>query len=242
MDEPSEIVLDPSGAVGDRDFVVVDDEGAVVTATGLGALLRVGARYDPTAGLLSMRTPDGTVRDDVVQLGDVIEAVLHGHTPLPSREVVGSWAELLSRVGGRPLRLARPDAPGAACDVAPVTLLSQASLDELGRRSGLGEVDARRFRMLIHFSASTPHVEDTWTGRTLSIGEARLRVGGPVGRCAATTRHPERGDRDLPIVRAIRDYRGVVETVMGPGVPFGVYAEVLAGGRVRVGDRLELDE
>jgi len=39
----------------------------------------------------------------------------------------------------------------------------------------------------------------------------------------------------------IKAYRGFGETVLGRGVTFGVYAEVVAPGRIRVGDEIELD-
>ena len=98
--------------------------------------------------------------------------------------------------------------------------------------------------MLINFAAPTAHIEDTWKDRIITIGEVQLRVGGPVARCAAITRHPEQGKRDAPLVRAIRDYRGMAETVFRdmahPGVPFGVYANVIEGGRVKLGDPIQV--
>ena len=55
-------------------------------------------------------------------------------------------------------------------------------------------------------------------------------------RCAATTRDPERGNRDLP--RCGRSgYRGYADTFFGPGTPFGVYADVVTRA-VRLGDSL----
>jgi hypothetical protein len=94
--------------------------------------------------------------------------------------------------------------------------------------------------MLISFSGLSAHVEDCWQGQTIEIGEAVVRVGGPVPRCAATTRDPDRGARDLPTVRMIKSYRGVQVNEFGRGVNFGVYADVVAEGAVRVGDTLSV--
>jgi uncharacterized protein YcbX len=121
-----------------------------------------------------------------------------------------------------------------------VTLLGEGSLRALERESGLKSIDPRRFRMLIQFSSGEEHVEDTWRGAELKVGSARLRVGGPVARCTAITRDPERGVRDAALVKAIKEYRGMCPTDTIVGVPFGVYARVLEGGRVRVGDPLEV--
>jgi hypothetical protein len=121
-----------------------------------------------------------------------------------------------------------------------VTLLGDGSVRALERESGLGPIDARRFRMLIQFTADSAHVEDTWEGLDVEVGTARLRVGGSVPRCAAVTRNPEDGRRDKPIVKAIKAYRGVQATGFGRGVPFGVYADVVQNGVVRVGDVLRV--
>jgi uncharacterized protein len=63
-------------------------------------------------------------------------------------------------------------------------------------------------------------------------GRRVARVGGPVGRCANTTYDPETGVRDHDTLRAIHEYRGKIEGE----VCFGVYADVVEPGRVRVGD------
>ena len=98
-------------------------------------------------------------------------------------------------------------------------------------------LDGRRFRMLVHLAGCEPHEEDGWDGRLLSLGEAVVRVGGPVPRCATTTRDPETGERDFDTLRAIKAYRGLRER---KHIDFGVYADVVEPGRVRVGDPAEL--
>ena len=60
--------------------------------------------------------------------------------------------------------------------------------------------------------------------------------GGPVPRCATTTRDPSTGQRDLDTLRAIAAYRGRRD---GKDIDFGVYAQVVRPGRVRVGDAVE---
>ena len=154
----------------------------------------------------------------------------------------GPWNAVLSEAAGEPVRLARASEPGAGHDEHPVTLLGEESVAELARRSGAQSVDARRFRMLISFSGLSAQAEDGWHGQTIKIGEAQVRVAGPVPRCAATTRDPDRGVRDLPTLRMIKSYRGVQANESGRGVNFGVYADVVAEGVVRVGDPLDLAE
>ncbi|UGS37276.1 MOSC domain-containing protein [Capillimicrobium parvum] len=239
MNERDEIALGPAGVAGDRAFFLVDVEDRIRSVTLVGALVRMRADYDPASSRLTVVAGDGSEHAGDVRLGEAVTGLDFGGGPRPGREVLGAWSALFSEAAGESLRLVKVDDAAVGTDVAPVTLLGEGSLAELERRSGLGPIDPRRFRMLIQFASDEPRVEETWEGREIAVGEARLRVGGTVPRCAATTRHPEQGDRDAPIVRAIRDYRGVQETGLGRGVPFGVYAEVLRGGRVRVGDRID---
>jgi hypothetical protein len=129
------------------------------------------------------------------------------------------------------VHVARPELPGE-CLVQPVTLVSDGSVARLSREAGV-EVDDRRFRMLFSLAGCAEHEEDEWTGRRLRLGTAVLRVGGPVDRCATTTRHPETGERDLDTLRLIRSYRGLRD---GEAIDFGVFADVEQPGRVAASD------
>src|SRR3989442_428915 len=108
--------------------------------------------------------------------------------------------------------------------------------DWLSEQAG-DAVDGRRFRMLFTLAGCEAHEEDGWNGRLLRVGDAVLRAGGPIERCAVTTRDPDTGERDLDTLRLIRDYRGVSDR---QAVDFGVYADVVEPGRVRTGDPVEL--
>ena len=90
--------------------------------------------------------------------------------------------------------------------------------------------------MLLEIEGCAPHEEDTWRGRHVRLGEAVLEIGGPVPRCATTTRDPSTGERDLDTLREIAAYRGKRD---GKEIDFGVYAQVVRPGRVRVGDPVE---
>ena len=150
----------------------------------------------------------------------------------------GPWAQALSDYAGRELRLARTDAPGRAVDRADgsVSIVSDESVDELARQAGVDDADARRFRMLVGVSGGEPHVEDTWIGHDVRIGDAVVRVHEQVARCAITTKNPDTGERDLDTLRVIKAYRG---TRGRKQLDFGVYGEVVTPGRVRVGDPIE---
>jgi uncharacterized protein YcbX len=92
--------------------------------------------------------------------------------------------------------------------------------------------------MSIEVTGTDPHEEDSWIGRELRLGAARVLVRGHVGRCIVTSRHPESGELDLPTLDLLRDYRAGAETT--EPLAFGVYGAVLRDGVVRVGDAVEL--
>src|SRR5204863_518697 len=144
--------------------------------------------------------------------------------------VDGEWTDRLSELAGHDVQLVRPDAVGET-QAEPVTLLSDGSLARLEREAGC-EVDPRRFRMLFTLEGCDEHEEDTWDGRLLRVGETLLRVGGPVDRCAVTTRDPESGKPDLDTLRLIKNYRGIRD---GKHIDFVVSAGVEMMSRVPMG-------
>lgn len=234
-----ELRLEPFGALENRRFHVLDDRGRFVNGlTKLErSLLEVRAKWDAEGDVLTLTFPDGeTVRERVSE-GDRVDTFFYRRSE-PGRLVEGPWAEPLSRFAGRPLRLARTDRPGGAVDRADgaVSLVSDASVDELARQANVDAVDARRFRMLIGVAGCRPHEEDDWVGRRVRIGESLIRVREQVARCAITTQDPDSGRRDLDTLRVIRLYRGVRGK---KHLDFGVYGEIIEPGRVRVGDAVE---
>lgn len=239
LHHPQEIELDVSGAIGDRDFFLVAEDGdKLVSVTKTGAWLGLRARWDRRAGRLAIHDEQGRRWEGPVEPGGRVVSDYFGLRDVSGRVVEGPWTAMLCERAGRAVRLVLADAPGAGSDVHPVTLLGDASVDHLARQAGLDDVDPRRFRMLLGVGGCPVHAEDGWQGARVAVGDAVLEVGGPVPRCAATTRHPDEGHRDVPIVRHLKEYRGLRPNELGRGVNFGVYARVLEPGRVRVGDEL----
>jgi uncharacterized protein len=240
LHHPDAVLLQRTGAAGDRAFFVIDGRDRLISIWKTGRLVRLRAAHDPRSERITLSSAEGVACAGPTRPGAPVIADFYGKRKVAGTVVEGPWNAVLSDAAGEPVRLVRAGEPGAGHDEYPVTLLGEESVAELARRSGAGSVDARRFRMLIGFSGLSAHAEDHWQGQTIEIGEAVVRVGGPVPRCAATTRDPDRGARDLPAVRMIRSYRGVQANEFGRGVNFGVYADVVAEGAVRVGDPLRV--
>jgi uncharacterized protein YcbX len=237
LHHPQQIRLGPAGPVGDRAFFLVDDRGRRFAGATKAPILPIRAAYDAEREWLELALPNGIVASgSAVADGHAIDVDFYGRS-VPPRIVEGEFTAALSDYVGREILLARPNRPGEALDVRPVTLVSLESVAELGRRGGYdGELSPARFRMTIEIEGvSAPHEEDSWGGRRVRVGEVELAIGDQVPRCVVTTLDPATGVRDFPTLHVIKRYRGLTRK---GNVHFGVYADVARPGVVRVGDEV----
>jgi uncharacterized protein len=236
--ERTELGVD--GVPGDRAFFLVGEDGRMVSGTRLGPLVAVDPEYDPAAGTLSLRFPDGRAVAGQVELGEAEQVAFFGLT-LNAPPVAGEFSAALSEHCGKALRLfAMPPGRGGIDRgrQGAATILGSESLEALRAAAGAGEpVDPRRFRMTFGVHGIGPHEEDSWIGREVRVGDALLSVAGNVGRCAFTTRNADTGGVDFMTLHVLKSYRDDVPT--SEPLPFGVHARVLQPGSVRVGDPVQ---
>ena len=236
LEHPAEIELTQDGVVEDRRFFLADDANRLVDRLVVPELVQVAAHTDPDGTTLRLTFPDGRALEDEVRLGAPVETPIYGRTGV-GHVVVGPWAEALTPFCGRPITLIRCDRPAGTRRGNPVSIVSDGSLAELARRSGVDMVDARRFRMLIELEGAAAHEEDTWIGRRIAIGGAVLPITTPDARCAITTQHPDTGVRDLDTLRTLIAYRGLRD---GKHADFGVLGDVVQPGKIRLGDEVRV--
>jgi uncharacterized protein YcbX len=239
LHHPVSIQLTRHGATNDRLFYLVDHHGTIQSCTRNPELLGLVAVHDPESRRLEVRRGSELLCGGSVEPGHAVDTDMWGLRTITSDLVEEpGWSSFFSHIVGKPVRLLR--ARESAFDVQPVSLLGTSSLAALSCHAGLSGIDPRRFRMLIEFSGGEPYEEDSWSGELLRVGTALLRVGGPIKRCAATTRNPDTGTVDLQTLRLITAHRGRRDSVLGVGATFGVYCEVLEPGTLSVGDRLHV--
>jgi uncharacterized protein YcbX len=112
-----------------------------------------------------------------------------------------------------------------------VSIINLASVRELERVIG-GPVDPLRFRANVYVEGLEAWAEFDWVDREIAIGgDARLAVFTRIQRCAATNVAPATGQRDMKIPRTLMDAFGHCDC--------GVYARVVAGGEIAVGQALK---
>lgn len=230
-EELGEVVLEAGeGLPGDRRFAFAQGDSGFDPAAPvwmkkrnfacLASNPRVAAlrtAYDPVTQVLVLRHEAGGIMADLAKPGGRADAA--------------AWmTEFLGEEARGALTLA--EAPGHAFTDIPdkaVSMIGLASIAELGMRMA-AELDPVRFRANILFSGAAPFAEFDLVGREAMLGGARVRVFKRIQRCAATEVNPATAERDAPVPRAIRKQYGHAD--------MGVYAEVLEGGRVAVGDAL----
>jgi uncharacterized protein YcbX len=224
--------LGPTGARDDRRFCVVDPDGALLLTTRTPRLLQVEPRWED--GVLALRLPDGTEVAEEPVLGARATTANYEGRQIRGRLVGGALAAAVAEHLDRPAQLFARDEDQRLADDAPVSLMSAASLAALGQELGGAAPDPRRFRMTIAIDGVGAWEEHGWGGLELSAGAAVLRGIEPVPRCVVTTRDPEAGTPDAPVTAALARLRGKRE------VRFGIWCDVVAPGRVRVGDAVAL--
>ncbi|MBI3452362.1 MAG: MOSC domain-containing protein [Rhodospirillales bacterium] len=181
-------------------------------------LARLRTRFDEASGVLAIERDGKTV-------------VRANISELAGRTVVEQFfaAFMAAEARGAP-RLV--EAPGHMFSDTPrkaVSVIGLASIRDL-ERVVRGPVDPRRFRANFYFDGGQPWQEFGFIGKEFSIGPVRLRALDRIDRCAATNVDPETAARDLNIPRALQTGFRHVDT--------GIYAEIVTGGTVGVGDPL----
>lgn len=241
-ESPERVRLGPEGLDGDRCFAVIDTEtGRVASAKNprkWGQLLNW--RAELRDGVLVVTSPDGQeYRDDRDDLSAELSerlgrtVVVRG-TPTHNASIEIQWPELAGSPKSNSETVEELP-PGSYLDLAPVHLLTTATLNRLTELALRGVFDARRFRpniVIETLPALSGFVEGGWVGRSLVIGNARLRITTPCSRCIMTTL----AQMDLPVDRAI--LRAAAEH---NSATVGVYATALEPAEVAAGDAVWLE-
>jgi hypothetical protein len=186
---------------------------------GSADLMAIACTSRPEAGEVALshpRRPSATFRPDdaadAARLIDWLRPLWPENRPEPAR--------VIRLPDGQPL---------TDQDQPLVSINSVSSLADLSARMGQ-DLSPHRFRGNIWISGWAPWAEHDLIGREITIGEVTLRVVEPIGRCRATGANPATGAQDA-------DTMGALETLYGH-TDFGVFARVLTGGRVALGDRV----
>lgn len=179
-------------------------------------LARLKTQFDDASGVLTIQRDGKTVASGNLQ-------------EVAGRAIIEQFfaAYMGSEARGAPRLL---EAPGHMfSDVAKkvVSIIGLDSVRDL-ERVVRAPVDPLRFRANVYIQGGRPWQEFDWIGKEIRLGEVRLRGVKRIVRCAATNVDPDSGQRDLNIPLSLQQGFRHTDT--------GVYAEVLDGGTIAVGD------
>ena len=228
LQHPEEVELTARGVETNRRLYLISG-WRLFNGKDHGPLVRIAPEIND--GRLRLDFPDGRVLDDEVELGEAVSTNFWGRQ-VAGRLVVGPWSDALSDYAGASVQLVRTDEPGdrhrRACRHARLACVVRASWARAPPKSTRGASGC--------CSTSTAARRTRKTrGDRVRIGEAIVRIAGPVPRCAVTTQDPASGVPTLDTLRGLKAYRGLRDGK----IDFGVYFDVEEPGRVRVGDAVE---
>jgi len=132
-------------------------------------------------------------------------------------------------------------APGSFLDLAPIHLVTTASLAEFGRRAPDSEFATARFRPnFVIDGADDGFPENDWVGTDVHLGAATVNVMMPTMRCVMTTMAQGDLPEDRGVLRAASTHNRVEISGLGKWACVGAYAGVVAPGEVAAGDAVSL--
>jgi uncharacterized protein len=251
LGEPlTEVDLDESGISGDRRYALIDTETGLIASAKHPAkwrrLLSMRSRYDGQ-GRVVITVPNGT---DVSEEDALLSEALGRSVRLTRSRPEGARIERLTppteaNAGVVTRGALAAGTPGDSfVDFAAVHMVTTATLDALGRDHPSGSVDARRFRpnIVLRMYDDVPFVENTWVGRHLTIGDdVRVRIVAPTPRCVVPTlAHGTELAEDRHLLRTAARLNRVPVLNLGTLTCVGAYGSVRSGGRLRVGDLVQM--
>jgi uncharacterized protein len=153
------------------------------------------------------------------------------------REVFGRLeSEPLPDLSTLPPQILQFTSPfGTFFDAFPFQVLTTASLRALASCNPAADFDSRRFRpnVLIETENSIHGLaEAEWSGRTMRIGEARIKLEMPTVRCVIPTLDQPYLRKDPSVLRTI---------VRDAAQNLGAYATIASGGTIALGDEVALE-
>lgn len=188
--------------------------------TRIPALAAIWARFDEGARRLTLTHADRPpISFDPDDPGDAAR-FLDWVRPLVPSDRAGP--DSLVRAGSRGM---------TDTDFPSISLMNRSSHRAVSQRFGR-PLEEERWRGNIWFDGLGPWEEFEWLGRRLRVGGAILEVRERIVRCQHTAANPRNGRRDA-------DTLGTLEAGWGH-TDFGVYAEVIEGGSVTIGDSVEV--
>ena len=170
--------------------------------------------------LLTLKNPDGDTitldLEDTSNLADVNEAIPGFIASLGLPKEDEASPQIVEATGN----LANWDYADT-----PISIINQASVEDLSRQLGIETLDWVRFRGNLLLTGLPAWEEFSWLGKRIQIGDAELEIFRPINRCPAPGVNPSTGERDVEVAPFLQEHYGHAYC--------GMYARVVKDGDIR---------
>jgi len=213
----NETLVEPFGLKNDRRWMVVDENGVMLTQRKLTHMCLIQPQLiENTLILKHENMNDLHVETPINNNSLVVKVWDDSCTAIDAGDDAANW---LSQVLSTSCRLvffpdeefrqvdldyAQPGDKTAFSDGFPLLLISQASLDDLNSRLA-SPISMARFRPNIVVNDCDAFAEDGW--RKFRIGEAIFRVVKPCSRCVIPSINIETAERESEPTKTLANYR-----------------------------------
>jgi uncharacterized protein YcbX len=187
-----------------------------------GWLAALQTHFDDASHMLTIRHNGAVVAEGNLETAEGRSAI--------ERFFATSYA---SQIKGPPKLLTSPGHSFSDLASKVVSIINLASVRAIENMVG-APVHPLRFRANFYVEGWPAWHEFDLLDQTLAIGKTRLKVVKRTVRCAAVNVDPDTAERDLAIPQALQRRLGHGDC--------GIYAEVITGGNVAVGDTVMAEE
>lgn len=235
----NELNFDLSGALYDRQWMLVDDKQTFVTQRQHPELAKIGVVFDQYGVELSQGEHGEIDFALEEQEGPEFQVKVWKHE-MPAYEVSGEVSKWFSDYLGKKVRLVRmspnakrlwdPENPQSTLrftDQRPLLVIGRASLEQLELKAGVS-IAMSRFRPNIVLNHIPAHAEDTY--KSIQIEGIEFKAVKPSTRCTITTVHPLTGERGEEPLKTLATYRRGEK-----GITFGYYYAPVKAGAIKLG-------
>ena len=238
------------GLLGDRAYGVIDHEtGKLANAKNPQKwpnMFRYRANFieppQKDAGIPPVRItfPNGesmisTDEEKDKLLSNSFNRKVHLSTPSSSDvQFEGYIPEEIEELDNKGSIFTRTSPNGTFFDIDMVHIITTSTINYLKKLAPESRIEPRRFRpnLIIEVPDTEAFVENDWVGKTLTIGNVKLKVSQETKRCVMTTLAQGDLPKDPNVLRSI---------VRNNAGSFGVYGSVVNPGSISIGDRIQID-
>ncbi|RNM11504.1 MOSC domain-containing protein [Nocardioides pocheonensis] len=222
--------VETDGIAGDRIWGIRDQRtGRILTARRRPELLAAAASYDDGDQPV-ITLPDGsTLVGPSARTDRELSRWLASPVSLVSSSGRAGRAEFFADATDDTSPAIEWTMPlGRYVDASPILIVTTASLRTGAAHHPRGTWDVRRFRPNVLIDVDGDGwLEDSWVGHHVEVGSVTLRPLQPCVRCTMVTRPQPGLEADVEMFRTLARHHGGL---------FGVWSDVVAPGRLSVGD------